>query len=101
MGMHKLRPVVIRHPIPDPVERAIAEAFARKIVALRLKHQLSRLVVVQRTGINWKRIRALEEGRAAPGLHEVVKLAALYGMRHGQMIATATKSARSMQTAIS
>jgi len=38
-------------------------------VALRLKHQLSRLAVVERAGINWKRIRALEEGRQAPCVH--------------------------------
>jgi hypothetical protein len=70
----------------DPLERSIAEAFGRRNVALRLTRRLSRLVVVERTGINWKRFRALEEARQTPCLHEVVKLAALYGVRHGRLL---------------
>jgi transcriptional regulator with XRE-family HTH domain len=86
VGIHAFRPALRGSPIADPLERSIAEAFGRRIVALRLKHELSRLVVVERTGINWKRIRALEEGRAAPGLHEVVKLAAIYGTRRAALL---------------
>lgn len=85
MGVHKFRPPLRGSPIADPLERSIAEAFGPRIVALRLKHQLSRLVVVERSGINWKRLRGLEEGRQVACLHEVVKLAALYGVSHGRL----------------
>ena len=93
MGVHAFRPSPRGSPITDPLERSIAEAFGRRIVALRLKHKLSRLVVVERTGINWKRIRALEEGRQAPCVHEVVKLAGFYGVRHGRLLSTVTRAA--------
>jgi len=92
VGVHKFRPASRPSPLRDPLERAIAEAFGREIVALRLKHQLSRLVVVQRTGINWKRIRGLEEGRQAPCLHEVVKLASLYGVMQGKLAGAAMRA---------
>jgi len=93
MGVHAFRPSLRGSPIADPLERSIAEAFGHRIVALRLKHQLSRLVVVERTGINWKRLRALEEARQAPCVHEVVKLAALYGVRHRRLLSAVIRAA--------
>jgi hypothetical protein len=86
VGIHAFRPSLRGSPIADPLERAIAEAFAKRIVALRIKHQLSRLIVVQRTGINWKRIRALEEGRQVANLADVAKLAGLYRVRRGDLL---------------
>ena len=50
------------------------------MLALRLKHRLSRVVVVERTGINWKRIRAIEEGSTVVCLDEIVKPASLYSV---------------------
>ena len=88
VGMHQFKPSVRPGPLRDPLERAIAEEFGRLIVELRLKSGLSRLVVVQRSGINWKRIRGLEEGRQAPCLHEILKLATLYGVGCGRLIET-------------
>lgn len=90
--MHQFRPTTRPSRLKDPLERAIAEAFGREIVALRLQHGLSRLQVVERSGLNWKRIRGLEEGRQAPCLHEIVKLAALYGTTHDSLIVTALRA---------
>jgi ribosome-binding protein aMBF1 (putative translation factor) len=72
--------------IKDPVERAIAESFGHLIVALRIKQKQSRHVVVQRVGINWKRIRQLEEGTVIVCLHEVVKLAKLYHVSYAKLL---------------
>jgi hypothetical protein len=61
-------------------KRQIARKFGRQILQLRCERGLPRLAVVQRTGINWKRIRALEEGRQVARLDEVIELARLYGV---------------------
>jgi len=59
-------------------KRQIARKFGRQILRLRHDSGLPRLAVVQRTGINWKRIRALEEGRQVARLDEIFVLARLY-----------------------
>jgi hypothetical protein len=55
-------------------------------LSLRLDHRLSRVVVVERTGLNSKRIRHLEEGSAVACLHELAKLASLYSVRPMNLI---------------
>jgi hypothetical protein len=57
-----------------------ARKFGRQILQLRCETGLPRLAEVQRTGINWKRIRALEEGRPVARLDEVIALARLCGV---------------------
>ena len=47
---------------------------------LRLEHRLSRVAVVERTGINWKRIRNIEEGSTVACLDELVQLASLFSV---------------------
>ena len=80
MVMHAYKPpVAVRLP-KDPLARQIAQSQARRILALRLEHRLSRVVVVERTGINWKRIRNIEEGSTVACLNELVKLASLYSV---------------------
>lgn len=80
MGMHTYKPpVAVRLP-EDRLTRRIAQRQARRILALRLGRRLSRLSVVGRTGINWKRIRALEEGSSVACIDEVMKLAALFSI---------------------
>jgi len=62
------------------LKRQIARKFGRQILQRRCERGLPRLTVVQHTGINWKRIRALEEGRQVARVDEVVALAKLYGV---------------------
>jgi len=78
-------PVAVRLP-KDPLTRRIAQSQARCILSLRLEHRLSRVVVVERTGINWKRIRAIEEGSTVACLDELAKLASLYSVRPIKLI---------------
>ena len=81
MAMHAYKPpVTVRLP-KDPLTRQIARSQARRILSLRLEHRLSRLVVVERTGINWKRIRSIEEGSTVAGLDELAKLASVFSVR--------------------
>ena len=78
MAMHTYKaPTAVRLP-KDQLARQIAQAQARCIVALRLKRKLPRVAVVERTGINWKRIRGIEEGSQVACLDELVKLAGLF-----------------------
>lgn len=80
MVMHAYKPpVAVRLP-EDPLTRQIAQSQARRILALRLEHRLSRVVVVERTRINWKRIRSIEEGSTVACLDELVKLASLFSV---------------------
>jgi hypothetical protein len=80
MAMHAYKPpVTVRLP-EDPLTRQIAQSQARRILALRLEHRLSRVVVVERTGINWKRIRNIEEGLTVACLDELAKLASLFSV---------------------
>jgi len=65
----------------DPLARKIAQSQARRILALRLEYRLSRVVVVERTRINWKRIRSIEEGSTVVCLDELVKLASLFSIQ--------------------
>lgn len=76
--MHAYKPPVAVQLPEDPLVRQIARSQARRILALRLEHRLSRLVVVDRTQINWKRIRSIEEGSTVACLDELVKLASLF-----------------------
>jgi hypothetical protein len=86
MVMHGYKPpVTVRLP-KDPLTRRIAQSQARRILSLRLEHRLSRVVVVERTGINWKRIRGLEEGSRVACLDELAKLASLYSVRPMKLI---------------
>src|SRR5215469_7239890 len=81
MGMHRYKlPGAVRLP-EDPLTRRVARGQARCVLALRLERRLSRLFVVKQTGINWKRIRGLEEGAHVACLDELVKLAALFSIR--------------------
>lgn len=89
MAVHRYRPKPPRRPLADPLSRQIAEDFGRRIVALRLKRKLPRVAVVKRTGINWKRIRALEEGWQVAALDEVAKLAALYRVSYNVLMRSA------------
>lgn len=86
MVMHAYKPpVTVRLP-KDPLTRQIAQSQARRILALRLEHRLSRVVVVDRTGINWKRIRGIEEGSTVACLDELAKLASLFSVRPMKLI---------------
>lgn len=86
MAMHTYKlPVAVRLP-EEPVARQIAQSQARRILALRLEHRLSRVVVVERTRINWKRIRSIEEGSSVACLDELVKLASLFSIRPIKLI---------------
>ena len=86
MGMHAYKPpVTVRSP-RNPLTRQIARSQAQRMLTLRRKHRLSRVVVVERTGINWKRIRAIEEGSTVVCLDEVVKLASLYSVQSIKLI---------------
>jgi hypothetical protein len=86
MVMHAYKPpVTVRLP-KDPLTRRIAQSQARRILSLRLEHRLSRVVVVERTGSNWKRIRHLEEGSTITCLDELAKLASLYSVRPIKLI---------------
>ena len=86
MAMHTYKPpVAVRLP-EDPVTRRIAKSQARHILWLRLEHRLSRVAVVERTRINWKRIRSIEEGSAVACLDELVKLASLFSVRPIKLI---------------
>ena len=86
MGMHAYNPPVTARLPKDPLTRRIARSQAHRMLALRFKHRLSRVVVVERTGINWKRIRAIEEGSTVACLDEIVKLASLYSVRPIKLI---------------
>ena len=86
MGMHAYKPPVTVRSSRDPLTRQIARSQAQRMLTLRLKHRLSRMVVVERTGINWKRIRALEEGSTVVCLDEIVKLASLYSVQSIKLI---------------
>lgn len=86
MVMHAYKPPVTVRLTKDPVTRQIAQSQAHRMSALRLEHRLSRVVVVERTGINWKRIRGIEEGSTVVCLDEVVKLACLYSVRPIELI---------------
>jgi hypothetical protein len=44
------------------------------------------VVVVERTRINWKRIRSIEEGSTVASLDELVKLASLFSIRPIKLI---------------
>lgn len=86
MVMHAYRPpVTVRLP-KDPLARRIAQSQAHCILALRLDHRLSRVTVVERTRINWKRIRSIEEGSTVACLDELVKLASLFSVRPIKLI---------------
>jgi hypothetical protein len=80
MGMHPYRPSARPNRLKDPLRRAIAERFGRRLVALRTGAKLSRHEVVLRTRFYWGRMRDLEEGWQVPALDDVLKLAALYGV---------------------
>lgn len=80
MAMHAYKPPEFVRLPDDRVARQIAQAQARCILALRLHHRLSRVVVVDRTGINWKRVRGIEEGSQVACLDELVKLATLFSI---------------------
>jgi hypothetical protein len=86
MAMHTYKPPVTIRVSKDPVARQIAQSQARCILALRLKHRLSRVAVVERTGVNWKRIRSIEEGSTVACLDELVKLASLFSVRPIRLI---------------
>jgi hypothetical protein len=86
MAMHAYKPPVTARVPKDPLTRQIARSQARRILALRLQHRLSRVVVVERTGINWKRIRGMEEGSTVACLDELVKLASLYSVQPIKLI---------------
>ena len=86
MAMHTYKPpAAVRLP-EDPVARQIARSQARRILALRLEHRLSRVAVVERSRINWKRIRCIEEGSAVACLDEIVKLASVFSVRPIKLI---------------
>lgn len=85
MHAYKPPPVTVRLP-KDPLARQIAQSQARRILALRLGHRLSRVVIVERTRINWKRIRSIEEGSTVACLDELVKLASLFSVRPIKLI---------------
>jgi hypothetical protein len=84
MAVHKYRPGAPRRPLADPLSQRIAADFGRCILALRLECKLPRSIVVAQTGINWKRLRALEEGWQVAALDEVAKLVAVYGVNQEQ-----------------
>ena len=86
MGMHAYNPPVTARLPKDPLTRRIARSQAHRVLALRLKRRLSRVFIVERTGINWKRIRALEEGSTVVCLDEIVKLASLYSVQSIKLI---------------
>lgn len=79
------------------LKRRIARKFGRQILQRRFERGLPRLTVVQRTGINWKRIRALEEGRQFARLDEVVALARLYGVDPIEMVEKSTRPSRTVR----
>jgi hypothetical protein len=86
MAMHTYKPpVAVRLPA-DSLARKIAQSQARRILALRLEHRMSRVVVVERTRINWKRIRSIEEGSTVACLDELVRLAWLFSMQPKKLI---------------
>lgn len=89
--MHKFRRTLVARPLEDRLARQIAQRLRRCLVTLRLERKLSRLAVVHRTGINWKRIRALEEGSQVACLDEVVKLARVYGVGNCELITAAVR----------
>jgi len=74
------------------LKRRIARKFGRQILQLRREREFPRLTVVWRTGINWKRIRALEEGRQVARLDEVIALARLYGVDPIAMVEKSTRT---------
>src|SRR5215469_1379989 len=74
MGMHRYKlPGVVRLP-EDALSRRVAQRQARRILALRLELRLSRLFVVDRTGINCKRIRGLADGAQALGENALTRV---------------------------
>lgn len=78
MAMHTYKhPIAARLP-KDPLTRQIAQAQASRLLSLRLQHRLSRVVAVESTGINWKRIRSIEESSQIASLDAIAKLAALF-----------------------
>ncbi len=89
MGLHRFKAPPVARRLKDPLKRQIAEEFARRIVRLRLDARLSRLVVVQRTGINWKKLCALEEGVMLARLDDVVKLAIAYRVDASKLLSAA------------
>lgn len=86
MGMHQYKPPTWTRPIKDRFARSIAEEFGRRILALRLDARISRRVVEQRTRIDWKRVRMMEEGWSIPTLVQVVRLAELYGVATADLL---------------
>ena len=94
MGMHAYNPPVTARLPKDPLTRRIARSQAHRVLALRLKRRLSRVFIVERTGINWKRIRAIEEGSTVVCLDEIVKLASLYPMPPIRLIQAIMSSAK-------
>lgn len=88
----------------DRLVRQIAREQARLILALRLGQGFSRLAVVKRTGINWKRIRGFEQGDHVASLDELVKLAIVFSVRPltlmRKMIASGGKCPKGQGTAL-
>lgn len=86
MAMHTYKaPASVRLP-KDKVARQIAKSQAQRLLVLRLKHRLPRLALVERTGINWKRIRGIEEGSQIASLDEIVKLAKAFSISPMKLI---------------
>jgi crotonobetainyl-CoA:carnitine CoA-transferase CaiB-like acyl-CoA transferase len=90
MGMHKYRPSTQPSRLKDPLAKAIAERFGRRLVALRIATKLSRHEIVLRTGLYWGRVRDLEEGWQVPTLQDVMVFAALHGISADEMWREAT-----------
>jgi hypothetical protein len=91
MAIHKYRSAPPRRPLSDPLSRQIAEDFGRTIVALRVARKLPRVAVVERTGINWKRLRALDDGWQVATLDECVRLADIYEVSRKGLLAQTIK----------
>ena len=89
MAIHRYRAATPRKPLRDPLSRQITQDFGQTILALRLAQRLPRLTVVERTGINWKRLRALEEGWQVAALDEVVRIAELYRVNGKRLLPNA------------
>lgn len=86
MGMHQYRPSGRKNWLRDPLKIRIAKAFGARIVPLRIDAKLSRRQVALRTGIEWSRVRKLEEGRSVPSLVDVVRFAELYQVKPGELL---------------